>query len=60
MNNLHLAPIEERALTIPRFEMQAAVVAWRMENALPEEITLKVKCVYFWCQICNNNIKPEH
>lgn len=45
MSKSRLALSKERVLTISRLELQAAVVACRMENAILEEVTFKVKCV---------------
>ena len=48
MSKSRLVPIKEKALTIPRLDIQSAVVTCRMKNAILE-VTFKVKSVCFWC-----------
>ena len=49
MNKSRLAPIKEITLTMPKLELQAAVVACRMKNFILEEVKFGIKSVYFWC-----------
>ena len=49
MSKSCLVSIKEKALTRPRLDIQSAVVSCRMKNAILEEVTFKVKSVYFWC-----------
>ena len=45
----HLAPIKQKTLTVPKLELQAAVVACRMKNVILDEVKLGIKSVHFWC-----------
>ena len=43
-----LAPLDKNALTIPKLELSAAVVAVRMKVKLLEESNISINKVYFW------------
>ena len=43
-----MPPIKEKLLTVPRFELQAAVLACRMKATILEEIKLQVTTVFLW------------
>ena len=49
MSKSRLAPIKQKTLTVPKLELQAAVVACRMKNVILDEVKLEIKSVYFWC-----------
>ena len=49
MSKSRLAPIKEKTLTVPKLELQAAVMACRMKNVILDEIKLGIKFVHFWC-----------
>ena len=49
MSKSCLAPIKENTLTVPKLELQAAVMACRMKNVILDEIKLGIKFVHFWC-----------
>ena len=49
MSKSRLAPIKEKTLTVPKLELQAAVVTCRMKNVILDEIKLGIKSVHFWC-----------
>ena len=49
MSKSRLAPIKEKTLTVPKIELQAAVVACRMKNVILEKIQLGIKSLHFWC-----------
>ena len=46
MGKAIVAPI--KAMTIPRLELQAAVLAVKMNKVISREITLKVDCTRYW------------
>ena len=43
-----LAPLNEKTLSIPKLELQAAVAAVRIKKKSIEEIKLNVRCIFFW------------
>ena len=43
-----LAPLDKNVLTIPKFELSAAVVAVWMKVKLLEEWNISINKVYFW------------
>ena len=43
-----LAPLNEKSLTIPKLELQAAVTASRLKVKMLEEIDLNIHRIYFW------------
>ena len=49
MSKSRLAPVKQKTLTVPKLELQAAVVACRMKNVILDEVKLEIKSVYFWC-----------
>ena len=49
MSKPRLAPIKEKQLTLPRLELQEAVLACRMKATILEEVKLQVKSVFLWC-----------
>ena len=49
MSKSRLAPIKENTLTVPKLELQAAVVACRMKNVILDEVRFGIKSVHFWC-----------
>ena len=59
-----LAPISKNTLTIPRLELQAAVLATRMKVAIFDSVTVKINKVFMWSDsktvlqyIRNENVK---
>ena len=44
-----LAPIKEKGLTVPRLELEAAVLACRMKATIFEDVKLQVKVVFLLC-----------
>ena len=48
MSKSCLAPTKEKALRVPKLELQAAVVACRMKSVILDEIKLGIKSVHFW------------
>ena len=59
-----LAPISKNTLTIPRLELQAAVLATRMNVAIFDSVTVKINKVFMWSDsktvrqyIRNENVK---
>ena len=44
-----LAPIKQSSMSIPKLELQAAVIAVRLKSTVMEEINLEIKKVLFWC-----------
>ena len=55
MSESRLAPIKEKTLTVPKLELQAAVVTCRMKNVILDEIKLEIKSVHFWCDSKSTN-----
>ena len=57
-----LAPIKQSSMSIPKLELQAAVVAVRLKSTLIEEINLEIKEVFFWCdfKMVLSYIRNEH
>ena len=49
MSKPRLAPIKEKQLTVPRLELQEAVLACRMKATILEKVKLQVKSVFLWC-----------
>ena len=49
MSKSRLAPIKEKLLTVPRLELQAAVLVCRMKATILEEVKLQVEAVFLWC-----------
>ena len=47
MSKSRLVPIKKKTLTVPKLELQAAVVASRMKNVILDEIKLEIKSVHF-------------
>ena len=43
-----LAPIKEKSLTIPKLELQAALIAVRIKEKLVKEANVQVSKLYFW------------
>ena len=43
-----LAPIKEKSLTIPKLELQAALIAVRIKEKLVKEANAQVSKLYFW------------
>ena len=62
------APLKGSSLTIPKLELQAAVLAMRLKEAIITETNVKPNSVYFWSHsrtaikyICNENSHfPPH
>ena len=57
-----LVPLKGHSLTIPKFELQAAVLAVRLKEAIVTEPNAKPNSIYFWLDsrtvfkyICNEN-----
>ena len=48
MSQPRLAPIKEETLTVPKLELQAAVVTCRMKNIITDEVKFGIKSVHFW------------
>ena len=48
MGKSRLAPLNEKSLTIPKLELQAAVIASRLKVKILEEIDLNIHRIYFW------------
>ena len=48
MSQPRLAPIKEETLTVPKLELQAAVVTCRMKNIIIDEVKFRIKSVHFW------------
>ena len=49
MSKSRLAQIKEKTITVPKLELQAAVVACRMKNVILDEVSFRIKSVYCWC-----------
>ena len=49
MNKSCLSLIKEKTVTVPKLELQAAVVACRMKNVILDEVKFGMKSVHFWC-----------
>ena len=49
MSKSCLAPIKENTLTVPKLELQAAVVACKMKNIILDEVRFGIKSAHFWC-----------
>ena len=47
-----LAPVRNKTMTIPRLELQAAVLASRLKTIILSELKLKVKQVFLWSDSC--------
>ena len=43
-----LAPLKERLLTIPRLELQAALIAARMKGTVLYEISFQPRAIFLW------------
>ena len=43
-----LAPLKEKLLTIPKVELQAAVMTARMKDTVLHEISFHSKAVFLW------------
>ena len=57
-----LAPLKGNSLTIPKLELQVAVLAVRLKEAIVTETNVKPNSIYFWSDsrtvikyICNEN-----
>ena len=50
MNKSSLSLIKEKTPTVPKLELQAAVVACRMKNVILDEAKFGIKSVHFWCE----------
>ena len=48
MAKSRLAPLNENILSIPKLELQAAVIAVRIKNSIISEISFKPHHIYFW------------
>ena len=61
MSKARLAPMNEKQLTIPRLELQAAVLGCRMRSVIIEETKCQFKAVYLWTdsKIVINYLKNE-
>ena len=46
MSKSRLAQIKEKTLTVPKLELQAAVVACRMKNVILDEVRFRIKSVH--------------
>ena len=57
-----LAPIKKSSMSIPKLELQAAVIAVQLKTTVMEEINLEIKKVLFWCdsKTVLNYIRNEH
>ena len=57
-----LCPIKEKFLTIPKLELQVAVIAARMKTKIVEEIELGINQVFMWSdsKTVINFMKNEH
>ena len=57
-----LAPIRKSLMSIPKLELQAAVIAVRLKTTVMEEINLEIKKVSFWCdsKAVLNYIRNKH
>ena len=61
MSKSCLASIKEKTLTVPKLELQAAVVACRMKNVILDEVRFGIKSAHFWCdsKTVTNYLKNE-
>ena len=61
MSKARVAPMNEKQLTIPRLELQAAVVVCQMRSVILEETKCELKAVYLWTdsKIVINYIKNK-
>ena len=61
MSKTRLAPINEKQLTIPRLELQAAALGCRIRSVIVEETKCEFKAVYLWMdsKIVINYIKNK-
>ena len=62
LGKLTLTPIKQSSMSIPKMELQAAVMAVRLKSTVMEEINLEIKEVFFWCDFKTvlNYIPNEH
>ena len=44
-----LAPIKKSSMSIPKLELQAAVIGVRLKTTVMEEVNLEIKKVFCWC-----------
>ena len=57
-----LAPIKQSSMSIPKLELQTAVIAVQLKTTVMEEINLEINKIYFWCdsKTVLNYIPNEH
>ena len=48
LSKSRLAPVRNKTMTIPRLELQAAVLASRLKTTILSELKLKVNQVFLW------------
>ena len=48
LSKSRLTPMKDRTLTIPKFELQADVLATRLEVSVSEQLKFRLKKTYFW------------
>ena len=48
LSKFRLAPIKEKSLTIPRLELQAAVLAIRLKNTISKQLDFSIDETRFW------------
>ena len=48
LSKSRLAPIKEKSLTIPRLELQAAVLAIRLKNTISKQLDFSIDETRFW------------
>ena len=48
MSKSRPAPIRNKTMTIPRLELQAAVLASRLKTTIVEELKLNIDSVHLW------------
>ena len=57
-----LAPIKQSSMSIPKLELQTAVIAVQLKTTVMEEINVEINKIYFWCdsKTMLNYIRNEH
>ena len=48
LSKSRLTPMKDRPLTIPKFELQADVLATRLKVSVSEQLKFRLKKTYFW------------